>query len=305
MSLTNTPNVIVIGASKCGTTSLYEYFSRHPDIFVPEKKELHYHSSAELIKYTGGPGDKYIIQNICLNQQKYLDYYTEASSFLLKADVSPSYLFFPSCINSIKETCGSDVKIICMIKNPVDKMISQYTHLLSAGRETLSFKEALTKETERKSKLYADMWLYKESGYMNEKILEFKKIFKHTIVINSEDLIKNTKDTLQIIFDFLNVDKDKLTDHSPLSKNFSGTPRSLLVSKLFIQPNFFTQTIRRIIPQRLGKTVREWINNKNKGKKYDTDINLQKLLEAGFYDEIIKLNDIIDSPTKIQFKYHK
>jgi hypothetical protein len=88
------PNVIVIGASKCGTTALYFYLSRHPDIFLPPKKELHYHSYASLAKNIGGPGDKYIINNICKTEKEYLNHYSNAQN--QKAIIDIPHLIFIS-----------------------------------------------------------------------------------------------------------------------------------------------------------------------------------------------------------------
>jgi len=298
----NVPNVIVIGASKCGTTSLYYYLSKHSDIFLPAKKELHFHSSKELQTLVGGTGDKFLARQICVTAQDYLKHYGNADIQKVKVDVSPSYLFFPSSITSIKSLCGEDVKIICLIRHPVDKIISQYSHLLSAGRETLNFKEALLKEQERKINLYGDMWLYRESGYMSDKIKVFKENFKHVLILNSDQLYADLKETLNIIFDFIGVDKNIFHDYSLMKKNFSGKPRSLLVSKIFIQPNYFTNTLRRIVPQELGRVVREKINNRNKGEKVQLEPECYRELEEEYSEEIKKLNDLVEYKIKCKYR---
>lgn len=48
--LNNIPNVLVAGVPKSGTTSLYKYLKEHPDIFLPDTKELHFFSSSEIKK---------------------------------------------------------------------------------------------------------------------------------------------------------------------------------------------------------------------------------------------------------------
>jgi hypothetical protein len=301
----NIPDVFVIGFSKCGTTSLYEYFSRHKDIYVPDKKELHYHSYPSLKNFIGGSGDKFVVKDVCKKEDEYLQHYKLAGKTQVKIDISPSYVFFPSSISSIIALCGSSAKIICLVKHPVDKIISQYTHLLSAGRETLSLEQALKIENNRKDKSFSDMWLYKESGYMVEKIKEFKNNFKSVFVINAEDLYKSPVETLNDLFHFLNVDKTNTETYESIVKNFSGVPKSLLVSKIFIQPNFFTSSLRSIVPQKWGKYVRQKINNFNKGEKYIINTSLYESLENEFYDEIKELNSLIDTNTKIRFKYSK
>jgi hypothetical protein len=51
------PNFLIIGAEKCGTTSLYYYLKQHPDVYLPKRKELHYFSCEYMKKQMGGPGD--------------------------------------------------------------------------------------------------------------------------------------------------------------------------------------------------------------------------------------------------------
>jgi len=272
---------------------------------VSDKKELHYHSYENLKNFVGGPGDKYVIKEVCKNMEEYLQHYKKAPKSAVKIDLSLSYVFFPSSISSIITTSGNSAKIICLVKHPVDKIISQYTHLLSAGRETLTFEEALKVEKERKDKSFGDMWLYRESGSMSQKIKDFKNSFKDVFVINAEDLYKNPVGALRDIFHFINVDETNIETYGSTVKNFSGVPRSLIISKIFIQPNFFTSSLRKFIPQRMGKYVREKINNLNKGEKYAIASSQYKSLESEFYDEIQELNKLINSNTKIRLKYYK
>ena len=287
------PNVIVIGASKCGTTALYFYLSRHPDIFLPLKKELHYHSFASLSELVGGPGDKYIINNICKTEKEYLTHYSHAQNQKAIIDISPSYLYFPESVQSIQALCGPETKIICLVKHPVGKFISQYNHLLSEGRETLDFEDALSIESKRKADFYSDMWLYRESGYMSDKIRVFKNAFKNVHVINSDDLLTNLKLTLNGIFDFIGVSTDEYTNYSPVNSNFSGMPKFKLISKTFIQPNLFTNFLRRVIPQKAGRFFREKINNFNKGNKFTVSPALFNDLEKEYLPEIDSLNNIL------------
>ena len=287
------PNVIVIGASKCGTTACYFYLSRHPDIFLPSKKELHYHSYTSLAKNVGGPGDKYVLNNICKTELEYLNYYTKVKHQQAIIDISPSYLFYPESAQSIKKVCGPDTKIICLVKHPVKKIISQYSHLLAEGMETVDFDAALLIESSRKADHFNDMWLYRESGYMSDKIETFKDVFKNVCVINSDDLQFNLKETLNQIFNFIGVSANQYTDYSSVNSNYSGIPRFKLILKLFIQPNPFTNFLRKIVSQKIGRYFREKINNFNKGNKFTISQALFTDLEKEYLGEIESLNDLL------------
>lgn len=292
----NKPNVIVIGASKCGTTALYQYLLRHPDIFLPSKKELHYHSFSSLEKNIGGPGDKYILNDICKTEREYLNYYANTGGKKAIIDISPSYLFYPESAQSIKNLCGDNTKIICLIRHPVDKFISQYTHLLSAGRETLSFKAALDVEQQRKAEKFSDMWLYRESGYISDKIRAFKNVFGDVYVINSNDLNTNLKISLGGIFNYIGLNIDGYINYAPVNSNYSGVPKFKLISQTFIKPNAFTNLLRKVIPQKTGRFFREKINNFNKGEKFKVDPAFFIELEKGYLTEIGALNSLLSDP---------
>lgn len=297
----NKPNVIIIGASKCGTTALQEYFRAHRDIYIPQKKEIHFHSSAELKKFTGGPGDKHLMRYATTKDfQEYLNFYKDVKNQKIVIDNSPSYLFFAEeSIDSIKKYLGESVKIIVLVRNPIDKMLSQYSHLYSAGRESLTFENALNIEIERKNSFYSDMWLYRESGMMSSKIELYKKNFDNVLVINNYDLNFNKKKTLEQIFNYLEVQIDNYNFSLNISSNASGIPKSRIVSRIFIRPNPFSLFLRRIIPTKIGRKVRDWINRNNKGKKILISDNLRENLMTEFESELNKLNSLIQSETKL------
>ncbi len=297
------PNLIVIGASKCGTTALYNYLLRHPDIFVPVKKELHFHSHQELMKRTAGPGDRFIAAQTCSNAAQYESYYAGSEEKKVRVDVSPSYLFFPQSIDSIIQCCGDDVKIVCLVKHPVDKIISQYSHLLSAGREDLPFKKALEEEHARYAKGYGDMWLFRRSGFMSENLEIFKNKFPNMLILHQDELRDNLTNTLSTIFNFAGVNMPENFDLSPLEKNFSGVPKSLLISKIFIRPNYFNHFLRKIISPKIGGKVREWINNNNKKGKFSLPDADFKELELEYGPEIERLNKLINGTLKIKYRF--
>ena len=142
------PNTIVIGAPKSGTTSLYHYLLQHPDIYLPEKKELHFFSHELLRLNANGPGDLNALKHICTNLQDYFSYFSAVNNESIVAEVSPSYLYYAQVSDPIYSSLGS-IKIIVLLRNPIHKAFSQYMHLKRVNREKLSFFEALQVEEKR------------------------------------------------------------------------------------------------------------------------------------------------------------
>ena len=140
---TNLPNFVVAGVPKSGTTSLYFYLRQHPAIYLPSKKELHYFSYPYLASNTGGPGDADILKSLCASRHSYEDHYQFSGNKKAVGEISPSYFYYSGSADRIRRALGN-VKIILMLRNPVDKAYSQYMHQVRNNLETLSFEAALT-----------------------------------------------------------------------------------------------------------------------------------------------------------------
>ena len=72
------PNVFVVGAPKCGTTSFHAYLSQHPEVFTSQQKELHFFSRKSLFSNANGPGDRNALQAVAMNESEYLNHYAGA-----------------------------------------------------------------------------------------------------------------------------------------------------------------------------------------------------------------------------------
>lgn len=136
------PNFIIIGAQKCGTTSLYQYLSEHPQVIPALKKEIHFFDDMEF-----GKGLNWYRAYFPLSIQKY---YAKIFNGQRKitGEASPYYIFYPHSPKRISAV-APNVKFIIMLRNPVDRAFSHYYHQVRKGRENLGFTEAIDAEEER------------------------------------------------------------------------------------------------------------------------------------------------------------
>lgn len=129
------PNFLVIGAQKAGTTWLYYYFKRHPDVFVhPDIKEFHYFD--EKRKYDS------------LTDREYFDYFKGGLGYEAVGEVTPGYLWVSPCYpewhsltvfrqdtpRRVFNTLGPAVKLIVLLRNPIDRALSAFLHHKRKGR---------------------------------------------------------------------------------------------------------------------------------------------------------------------------
>ncbi len=290
---THYPQLIVGGASKSGTTALYYYLNQHPEFFLPSKKELHFFSRDYLSQTVGGKGDRFILAEIPTTFQNYIDFFNDAQETQIGVDISPSYLFHYKCAGKIIKRLP-EIRIVFILRNPVDKIYSQYLHLVSTGRETLSFSQALDHEKHRENIGYSDMWLYKKSGYYADAIKHFISVMgkKRVRIYYYEEFINNRTEVLADVCKFAGVDSSfQFTGIKQVNR--SGLPKSKIISSLFLSPGRLSYLMRRIIPHNIGKKLRETIKNLNTGEKPGLAPDMKRKLANLYKDDLIQLEKII------------
>lgn len=140
------PNFLIVGASKSGTSSIYHYLKQHPDIFFSNKqKEGRYFSKME--GDFQDPGDSKIDATITKNLEQYQLLFDAYKNEKAIGDISPEYLYFyEKAIPQIKKDLGDIAKIIIILRSPVERAFSGFTHLKRDNRESLTFEEGLSLE---------------------------------------------------------------------------------------------------------------------------------------------------------------
>lgn len=287
------PNFIVVGAPKCGTTSLYHYLKQHPQIFLPERKELHYFSFKYMEKLLAGPGDSNILETSCRTIEEYAAFYAPARAQIALGDISPSYFYFTDVCAEMRARLGSP-RIIVMLRDPVQKAFSQYMHLIRDARETLDFNAALAAEPERVRKGYAAMWRYAQSSLFTERTKRFMDEFgaANTKVILFDDLLRDPNGVVADTFRFLGVDPS-VPVQTDSTFNRSGVPRSHLVAKLISKNNPVTKFARRLLPLAVTGKVKDVLQRANTGSKLTLDPRARASLQAYFDTDLAALETLL------------
>ncbi|WP_202940781.1 sulfotransferase family protein [Alteromonas macleodii] len=290
------PDFVCVGSSKCGTTSLFEYLKKHPKIYLPDQKELHYFSHQTLMLRKNGPGTKFVLADIIKSESKYLELFSSAPVGSIIGDISPSYLSCPQAANNIKKLLKNP-KIIIMLRNPAEKVFSQYLHLVRAARENLSFEEALAKEEERKAKGWGDMWLYRSSGLYFEDVKRYMNIFgpENIHVVLSEKFKKYPEEELNRIFGFLELPQVIISNVAE-EFNRSAVPKNKVVARI-IDASFISYLAKKIIPRKLGVKLKQWIQDRNLGEKPKLNLETKLDLLEYYSDDISKLENLLNIKT--------
>ena len=191
------PNFLIIGAPKCGTTSLHYYLSRHPDIFLPKQKELHFFSTVnvdkKLLKNELYPIEILLEKIIVNNFNDYKVHFLNAHKYKMVGEITPSYYIkpqrFAENVNLYLKDID-DLKLIILLRNPIEASLSHYNMQFNNGVEYLSFNDFLEVEDYRKKnnnyrRCHVDTYMY------SDRIKYIKNKFKHIHIVKFEDFVKN------------------------------------------------------------------------------------------------------------------
>ncbi len=287
------PNFVVIGAQKCATTSLHRYLSQHPDVYLPVQKELHYFSCPRICEFTGGPGDTDVLARITGSPEGYAAHYAGVRGQAAIGEISPSYLYFSEIAGNIREQLG-DVKIIAMLRNPVQKAYSQYLHLVRDNRETLGFHDALMAEDRRRAQGWSDFWRYAESSLYAGRLGHYLEVFgpARVKVIIFEEFAADPRPALSDLLTFLSLRDDVAIDTTEVHHR-SGKAKSRLLSGLLAKGGPLSRAARSLLPRSLTDAVQRRLWALNIAAKDPIDRQSRDYLEAYFRADVLALEALL------------
>ncbi len=287
------PGFILIGPPKSGTTSIYSYLRQHPDIYLPETKELHYFSYDHLKDNAAGPGDREVLSRLCASRDEYENHFVPVGKEGAIGEISPSYFYYADVSERIMAELGP-VKIVVIFRNPVNKAYSQYIHMLSEKRETLSFYDALMEEQGRMESGWLDIWRYAESTLYSERINKYISVFgrDNVKILLFDDLVKSPKNLMRDLYRFLEVDDDFSCDTSR-AFNKSRISRVKPLTDLMKRPNVIKTVMKNILPESIRLPLRTLLLNINSKEKPEMDLRSREYLLSYFAADVNKLQEII------------
>ena len=229
----------MVGAPKCGTTALYKCLEAHPEIFVPERKEIHYF------------GTDLYSPTYVRDTDKYLSLFAAARNEKRLGEASVWYLYSKRASSEIKEYCPT-AQIIIMLRNPVDMIYSLHSQLLYSGSEDVEdFEKALNIEAERRrglrlpAKPYpVEGLFYQEVGKYTDQVSRYLNAFEaeKVKIIIYDDFKDHPARVCRETFDFLGVSptfepeirviNPNKRDRSKGVRTFLDAPPPSLVRKL-------------------------------------------------------------------------
>ncbi len=179
------PTFLVIGAMKAGTTSLAEYLSAHPEIFLTAEKEPHFFSFRD---------------RQALGLEWYESLFDRADGAIARGEASTTYTKYPQYAGVAQRIAEHlpDARLIYIIRDPIDRIRSQYQHHVAIGIERAPFEEAVLENP-----YYVDFSRY--ACQIEQYLEHFPR--EQLLIVTSEDLRRERVATLGKVYDFVGVDE--------------------------------------------------------------------------------------------------
>ncbi len=207
------PQLLVIGAQRAGTTSIFRYLSQHPQVVAPLVKEVQFFSTPAFLK-----GPDWYRSNFPTTrelQSRGEEHGAAAMTF----EATPYYLFHPLAAERAASLLPA-VRLIVLLRNPVDRAYSHYLHSMQRGIEPLSFEAALDAEPERlageEARMRADesydslayrSYSYFARGVYADQIAEWMRRFprEQLLVLESEAMYRDPGATYRKVVEWLGL----------------------------------------------------------------------------------------------------
>lgn len=292
------PDFLIIGAPKAGTTSLYYYLCQHPQIFMSPNKEPHFFAFEGSQPNFRGPGDEraWLNTNSVVNLSEYQQLFKRATAQQKCGEASTMYLY-------LKESCDRiyhhipNVKIVAILRHPVDRAYSHYVHMRRDGREwETDFEQALNQAGDRISKNWSPALHYRQVGLYTEQLQRYLKVFDpaQIKIYLYDDLVKDPTLLYRNLFEFIGVDSTIKLDTSARHNTTSAIRKNKLLHDFLTNPNGLKSALKKVMPAHIRKPLSAKVYRKNAAAVQPLSSELRQKLTASFKPEILRLQDLID-----------
>lgn len=229
--------LFIIGSPKAGTTSLARWLDQRPDMVLGAEKEPRYFTDFAAQTWAG-PGSDAFHATLLRNEAEYFDNFSETKTGKQRGngawaiDGSTDYLWCQAAAENIKSFAKSNpVKLICILRDPIDRALSEFNHTLRDRMENLDLKASLEQEQMRMDKGWQPLFYHLRRSTCLADLERFHGHFGEDLLILGFHEFKEPEKLLEKVHDFLELDGPVVAPS--VAANPSVLPRNQLLDRLF------------------------------------------------------------------------
>lgn len=230
------PDFIVIGAMKSGTSSLASYLAVHPDVFMPKAGELDYFST---------PG------NWSRGLRWYANQFEAAGEDSIVGERSTSYTKHPVFTGAASRIYDilPKARLIYLVRDPIDRVVSHYRHQLVRGREARSLRVALHQD---------DHYLVpsRYGAQLERYLVHFDR--SQLLVLYSEHLHEHRAETVHRALVHVGVDLGRAPQSYSWTRHATSQVRHPLPYMERLRRSSLYRKLTPKIPERIKSVARRW-----------------------------------------------
>jgi hypothetical protein len=291
------PDLLIIGAGKAGTTSLHDYLSQHPDLYMTPSKEAQHFLFGEpngLETRRDVEGLPVVWRTCVESREEYLRLFADAGT-RLAGESSPPYLYDPHAPARIHRAVP-DVKLIAILRDPVERAFSNYERSFQFGAEPeLTFEKAIELE-EIDAPDFTGRRHHVRPGFYGRQIERYLQLFsrEQILILEFRRFSKSPLEAVRETCRFLGVDDTFSFDVSK-RENATAAPRSRVMHKLLSHPSPVRRKVVDSLPgsfRRMASRVGSSIRQANSAGRGRLDPATRKRLQAVYADDTRKLEEL-------------
>jgi hypothetical protein len=208
------PDFFIAGVPKAGTTALHAALARHPALYMSAVKEPKFFLTDGPPPDQGGPGDAKTYREHVWRRADYEALFDPAGAGQLRGESTPFYLHNREAQRRIREQVPH-AKLIVVLRDPVERAHSNWTHLWSAGLDPIDdVVRACAEEERRVAAGWAEFWQYTGLGKYGEQLRDLYEVFprEQVLVFRYRALVEDPVKALDQVCAFLGVPTGVLTE---------------------------------------------------------------------------------------------
>jgi len=291
------PNFLVIGAAKSGTEALCNYLGQHPDVYMcPHREPTFFEAEGRPEVPYRGPGDVAWLapQMWTSSLAAYEALFADATETAI-GEGTASYLYSEDAPARIRRYVP-DMRLIAILRNPVDRAYSAYSMMRGTGREPIThFADALAAEDDRRAEQWEPIWHYVRMGLYTRQVERYYQVFDRAQlrVVLYDDFTDRPGGVLRELFGFLGVDHGFAADTST-RYNVSLVPRRSRVHALTVGPIALRAALKAVVPRRLRERVQHRVRARSLVRPAPLDPAVRAQLVDVFRPDVLELQGLLD-----------
>jgi hypothetical protein len=274
------PNFFIVGAPRCGTTSMWSYLKGHPEIFMSTEKELYFFDADLRADAAMTPSLK-----------EYLRHFSAVRDEKKIGEATPSYLRSPGAPKAIKDFSPT-AQIIIMLRNPVDVLHSVHSGAVYGLEPITDLEAAWAADATRRGK---DRIGYRDLTDFPSQVQRYLDSFGrenvHTIIY--DDLKRDPAAVYQDTLGFLSVRLGFTPQFLILSTN--ERVRNIRLQRTLSRPPRALRQLGALMPSRLRSRIRRALFSCNLkvGPRPPMDLELRRRLQKDFEPKVEQLSKLL------------